>query len=85
LEKTIYFGGLVFLDSFKGYIPLEWIQPYKDSHDLLISVEAGLIYHFNPELNTQSVKKNYSGIPINLNIENWSGTSKFLHGEQVFI
>ncbi|MBY7101167.1 hypothetical protein [Bacillus sp. 6YEL31] len=81
LEKNIYFGCLVFIDEAKEYVPLEWIHPLEEAVNILKSVESGLIYYFSPELNTASVKRNYSKIPISLHIQNFSGESKFLHDE----
>lgn len=83
LEKNIYFGCIMFLTDEKEYLPLEWIYPMEDSLSLLDSIESGLIYHFKPELNTQKINKNYSKIEICLNIENHTGNSEFLNGEQV--
>ncbi|WOO43759.1 hypothetical protein RY820_10915 [Bacillus subtilis] len=83
LEKKIYFGCLTFLDSNKEYVPLEWITPYDHSEGLLSSVEACLIYHFKPELNSDHLKENHSRIPITLMIENWTQQTSFLHYEQL--
>ncbi|MEC2401673.1 hypothetical protein ABES35_02850 [Bacillus subtilis] len=83
LEKNIYFGCLNFLDSEKESVPLEWIRPYDHAKELLTSVEACLIYHFKPELNSEHIENNHSKIPVSLIIENWSGQSDILHSAQV--
>lgn len=79
MSKKIYFGAVVFLDYKKRYMPLEWIQPYDDAHSLLLSLEAGLIYYFSPELNKSNINKNNSRFPIKLHIQNFSQQSDFLH------
>ncbi|MED0586478.1 hypothetical protein [Bacillus subtilis] len=83
LEKNLYFGCLTFLDVHKKHVPLEWISPFDYCKELLESVEASLIYHFQPELNTEHTKRHNSKIPIHLMIENWTRKTKFLHYTQI--
>ncbi|WP_200411017.1 hypothetical protein [Virgibacillus salexigens] len=72
LSKHIYFGTAVFLDDEKNYMPLEFIQPYKEAKSLLRNLEAGLIYNLMPELNTVYLNKNYAHMDMFVNIENHS-------------
>lgn len=74
---------MTFLDVHKKHVPLEWISPFDYCKELLESVEASLIYHFQPELNTEHTKRHNSKIPIHLMIENWTRKTKFLHYTQI--
>jgi hypothetical protein len=85
LEKSIYFATIMFLSSDGEYMPLEYIQPYDVSKKLLSNVEAGLIYSLKPELNKVHLNKNNAQIEMLLNIENHSGSSSILHGDQISI
>ncbi|MCU9553270.1 hypothetical protein OE319_07065 [Bacillus cereus] len=85
LSKHIYFGTVAFLDNKKQYMPLEFIQPFKDSKNLLRNLESGLIYKFKPELNTDYLNKNYANIDMFVNIENHSSRPNLLNNKQVSI
>lgn len=85
LEKSIYFATIMLLSHDGDYMPLEFIQPYDEAQNLLTNLEAGLIYSLKPELNKVHLHKNNTKIDMRLNIENHSGISSILHGEQIFI
>lgn len=79
LEKKIYFCCITFLTSLNEYVPLEWIHPLDKAEKYLSNVENGLIYTFQPELNTVSVKNNHSKLHSYIHIQNFSGISNFLN------
>lgn len=85
LKKNVYVGSVMFLTNDKEYLPLEWIYPLEKSAQVLDDIESGLIYYFSPELNRQKKRKNYSKMDINMNIENHTDITSFLHNTQIFL
>lgn len=83
--KSIYFGTVTFLSNKNEYMPLEFIQPYKDASDLLESLEAGLIFNIKPELNSTHRNKNNASFNMIVNIENHSERQSIFQYKQVFI
>jgi hypothetical protein len=58
-----------------NYVPLEWVHP-KDLRDRLwTDAEAQLIYHFQPELNTDLRGVDTSELPTHITLFNYA------HGE----
>ena len=77
--KRVYFGMVMFLDSDKEHIPLEFITPYSMAEQYLGEMEAVLINHFAPELNTKNERINIlNGIGV-IHIQNFTDVSDFLH------
>lgn len=84
LPKQLYQGCVTLLSDSKDYLPLEWIHPLSSAEAILRSVEAELIYNFQPELNTHHRKTCNATFPIVLHIQNFSGTSHYLHDHFVY-
>ena len=78
LIKRLYLGGLVFLTDSGNTVPLEAV-PLKQALKLLSSIEAQLIYQFQPELNTHHKSKNNAKLPVDLHIQNLTGKTDFLN------
>ncbi|HDR7869742.1 TPA: hypothetical protein QCY24_003445 [Bacillus wiedmannii] len=85
LKKNVYVGSIMFLTENKEYLPLEWIYPYETSSKVLDNIESGLIYYFSPELNWQKKRMNYSNMDININVENHTRITSFLHHTQIYL
>lgn len=79
MRKRLYFGAIVLLANNKDYLPLEWVKPSKDALGILKSMEAQLIYHFKPELNTHHVKHNNADWITSIHIQNFARKTSFLH------
>lgn len=69
-QKNIYQCGILLLNNDKELVPLEWIKPFSESKKLLDSIEAQLIFHFKPLLNTQLKNKNNTSQYIQLHLQN---------------
>lgn len=84
LSKRLYRCCLVFISKHAGEVPVEWVSPYERASQLLARTEAMLVYHFQPELNTQlkSVPQKFQLSSIH--IQNVCGRTSFLHDEFVF-
>jgi hypothetical protein len=52
-RKRLYRCCVVLLSDRKNEIPIEWITPYDAGKEMLSTIENILIFHFQPELNTQ--------------------------------
>lgn len=78
-EKRIYIASLMFYDDF-DYLPIEYIRNLGSAEKLLSSIEAQLIYDFQPELNTSHKKTFGSHWPIQILFENSVNGSKFMEG-----
>ncbi len=83
MPKQIYLGCVTLLSNEKDYLPLEWVHPIASAKAILNSVERQLIYNLQTELNIQHRKTYNPTVPIRLEIENHSGSSRFLHGHSV--
>jgi hypothetical protein len=79
LQKRLYLGCVMLLDEGQEYLPLEWVHPYEDAEQLLRDIEAQLIYHFKPELNTLLKKKPIAKFRTQIHLQNMSGFSDFLN------
>ena len=84
LSKQLYQGCVMWLADGKDYLPLEWIHPLSSADEILRSVEAQLIYELQTELNTHHRKTYNVTFPIVLHIQNFSGTSDYLHDYFVY-
>lgn len=84
LKKQIYLGGVVLLSDDDEYRPLEWVKPLAKSEEILTSIEAELIFHFQPELNTIHKKSFDAVFPVTLHIQNYEGDSPFLNDRFVW-
>lgn len=85
LSKRVYFGSIVLLSENADYLPLEWIKPLELALQLLSSIEAQVIYHFKPELNTQHIRHDNVRwkFPL-LQIQNFTDVSDFLDDKSVW-
>jgi len=81
-DKLIY-QCVVWLHFDDEYIALEWLEPEGLPDAFLESVEAQLIYHFQPRFNIQKKKKFSAKYPLGLHIQNSLG-EKFLSDQMVF-
>lgn len=81
-QKKVYFGTLVFITEHRDYLPLEFISSLEEAKDILDKVEKMLISHFQPELNSISLKYNKSPLDTIIIIENFN--TGFLHGESIY-
>ncbi len=81
LAKRIYLGAVVLLTDDRSYQPLEWVKPLEKAEELLASIEAQLIFNFKPQLNTHHVNSDNTIWPVSLHIQNFTGTTSFLHDE----
>ena len=64
------------------FLPLEWLQPISKAEEILASIEARLIYHYQPIMNTKNKRKDHSRLKFGIQIENHLADS-FLHGEML--
>lgn len=78
LEKKLYLGCVVLLTK-DNYLPLDWVNPLSKAESLLKSIEAQLIYHFKPELNTHHLKNASNENYIQIHIQNFSDSHGFLN------
>ncbi|MGR3761917.1 hypothetical protein ACUXV3_17595 [Roseobacteraceae bacterium NS-SX3] len=78
-EKGLYLASLMFYDDF-DYLPIEYIRELDRAEKLLSSIEAQIIYDFQPELNTSHKKSFGSHWPIQVLFENSVNGSTFLKG-----
>ncbi len=69
-EKKIY-RSTVWFHNNNEYISLDWVQPENLAYKILDSVESHLIYHFQPELNTDKKKKKYAKWEFYIHIQNF--------------
>jgi len=69
-SKKLYQCGILLLNEDSELVPLEWIKPLKTAKELLNSIEAQLIFHFQPELNTLLKKNNKTTKYIQLHLQN---------------
>jgi hypothetical protein len=83
LRKRLYLGGIVLLADDNEYQPLEWVKPLCKAEEILNSIEAQLIYKFQPELNIQHRKYYNATVPFSIHIQNISGETEFLHDQFV--
>lgn len=83
LRKRLYLGGIVLLADDNEYQPLEWVKPLFKATEILNSIEAQLIYRFQPELNTHHRKHYDAKVPVSIHIQNFSGETEFLHDQFV--
>lgn len=81
LSKRVYLGQVMLLSAEKDYLPLEWIQPTALGDEILSSIEAQLIHHLQPELNTQHRRHNNAKWPVSLHIQNCVDGSNILDGK----
>lgn len=78
LTKRLYLCQVTALAEDRGYLPLEWMEPYLESRKLLEDIESYLIYKLKPELNTRKKKNNCSRRELALHIVNYCGEEEFL-------
>jgi hypothetical protein len=77
LTKRLYLATVTIVDDEDNYIPLDWLHP-KDLRDTIYSdIEAQLIFHFQPEFNSDLKSKDASKKPLPLTLHNHSGTHSF--------
>lgn len=69
-EKKIY-RSTVWFHNDNEYISLDWVQPESLAYKILDSIESHLIYHLQPELNTDKKKKNYAKWDFYIHIQNF--------------
>lgn len=79
LEKNIYLANVILLTD-EHYLPLEWIQDLSYASKILNKIESHLIYHFQPELNTNLKTKKISTYDFSFHIQNFNDTG-FLNDE----
>jgi len=85
MSKRVYFGSVVLLSNDVEYFPLEWVRPLEMAKQLLSSIEAQVIYHFMPELNTHHVyHDNVKWKFPSLHIQNFTNVTEFLDDEFVW-
>jgi hypothetical protein len=80
-EKKLYQCAVMFLNNHSELVPLEWIKPLEKAKMLLNSIEAQLIFHFQPELNTNLKKNDKTTIYVQLHCQNHH--NYFMHDEFV--
>lgn len=68
--KKLYQCGILLLNEDNELVPLEWIKPLDKAKELLNSIEAQLIFHFQPELNILLKKNNNTTKYIQLHLQN---------------
>lgn len=84
MSKRVYFGSIVLLSDTKDYYPLEWVRPLEFAKQLLSSIEAQVIYHFAPELNTHHIyHDNVRWKFPSLLVQNFTDETDFLDDEFV--
>ena len=84
-EKRLYLGCVTFLDKAGDYVPLEMIQPLGAATKLLGDLEMQLIYHFQPELNTDGKSQRRCKLEQIVHIqglENWNKDHFLYPGER---
>lgn len=85
-QKFIY-QCCVWLHFNNEYIALEWLEPEGLAEQFLESVEAQLIYQFQPRFNDKKRKSFSAKLPLAIQIENHIGAGiegKFLHEVGVY-
>lgn len=69
MVKKIYRCSIIY-NTDKGYNFIEWIRPKTLAKQLLEDCESQLIHNFQPELNTNKIKKNNAKYNFDITIEN---------------
>ena len=77
LRSRLYLATLTIISDERHYIPLEWVHPQDLRNTLWSDAEAQLIYHFQPDLNTELKSNDASKMPIRLTLHNYSRTETF--------
>jgi len=77
LRTRLYLATVTMYSDEDHYIPLEWVHPNVLRETLWSDIEAQLIYHFQPELNTDLKAVDASKMPTCLTLHNYAGTSAF--------
>lgn len=79
-SKRLYLGAFTLLTSDRRYLPLEWVYPLENANMLLNSIEAQLIYYFQPELNINLRTNDNTTHRISpIHIQNFTNQTKFLN------
>lgn len=84
LKKRLYRCCVVLLSDRKNEIPIEWITPYEAGKKMLSIFESLLIYHFQPELNTQLKSKPPQTSIGSIHIQNVTYKTSFLNDDVIF-
>lgn len=77
LRTRLYLATVTIYSDEGHYIPLEWVHPNALRNILWSDAEARLIYHFQPELNTDLKAADASKMPTQLTLHNYAGTKNF--------
>ena len=77
LTKRLYLGTVTIYSDEGNYVPLEWLHPKKLRDSIWSDIEAQLIYHFQPELNSTLKSEDWSKNPVQIAFHNYSGTKSF--------
>jgi hypothetical protein len=78
-RKRLYKCCIVFISVHKKEIPIEWVTPLAGAKLALAIFENVLIYHFQPELNTQLKGRPPNTSLASVHIQNVSGEGSFLN------
>ena len=77
MRKRLYLATVTIYSDEQNYIPLEWLHPKTLRDSIWSDVEAQLIFHFQPQLNSSLKNADRSKRPLFIAFHNYSGTKSF--------
>lgn len=77
MTKRLYLATVTLMSDEGNYVPLEWLHPKGLRDSIWSDIEAQLIYHFQPELNRKLKERDHSKNPVEIALNNYSGTKSF--------
>lgn len=70
MQKAIYFGCLIGINHDGNYVPIDWVDADAGRDQILSDVEAQLIFHLKPRLNTVGKDKCGANQRVPLHVQN---------------
>lgn len=76
-RTRLYLASVTLYSDEDNYVPLEWLHPKLLRDSIWSDLEAQLIFHFRPKLNTALKKSDRSKRPVFIAFHNYCGTTSF--------